>query len=50
MFWDFSFVYPLVKGADNFWKVRGVIDRFNESRRQIASGVGKTADELISAI
>ena len=39
-----------VKVVDNFWKVRGVIDRFNESRRHIASGVDKTAYESMSAI
>ena len=37
-------------GSDNFWKVRGIIDGFNESRRQTASGVEKTADESMSAI
>ena len=44
------FVDPLVKGTDNFWKICGLIDGFNESRRKIASGVGKTADESMSAI
>ena len=39
-FWPCSFVDPLVKGTDNFWKICGLIDGFNESRRQIASGVG----------
>ena len=34
----------------NFCKVRGLIDRFNESRRQIASGVKKTVDESMSSI
>ena len=33
-----SFVDPLVKGTDNFWKILGLVDGFNESRRQIASG------------
>ena len=33
------FVDPWVKGTDNFWKIRGLVDGFNESRRQIASGV-----------
>ena len=37
-FWPCSFVDPLVKVTDNFWKIRGLIDGFNESRRQIASG------------
>ena len=39
-----------VKGTDDFWKIRGLVDRFNESRGKIASGVEKTVDELISAI
>ena len=38
-FWPCPSVDPSVKGTDNFWKVHGIIDRFNESRRQIASGV-----------
>ena len=49
-FWPSSFVDPLVKGTDNFWKIRGMIDGFNESRRNIYSGVGKTAHEYMSAI
>ena len=49
-FWPYSFVDPLVKGTNNFWKIRGLIDGFNESRRQIASGIEKTADESMSAI
>ena len=49
-FWTCSFVDPLVKGTDKFWKIRGLIDGFNESRRQIASGKEKTADESMSAI
>ena len=49
-FWPSSFVDLLVKGTDNFWKIRGPIDGFNESRRQSASGVKKTADESMSAI
>ena len=40
----------VIKGTNNFYKVRGLIDRFNELRRQIASGVGKMADESMSAI
>ena len=28
-FWTCSFVDPLVKGRNNFWKIRGLIDRFN---------------------
>ena len=49
-FWPCSFVYLLVKGIDNFWKIHGLIDRFNESRRQIASGIEKMADKSMSAI
>ena len=49
-FWPCSFVDPLVKGTDNFWKMRGLIDGFNESRRQIASSAGKTVDESMSAM
>ena len=49
-FFPSSFVDPLVKGTNNFWKFRGIIDGFNESHRQIASGVEKTEDELMSAI
>ena len=48
-FWPFSFTYPSVKGIDNFWKVRVIIGRFNESCRQIASEE-KMADESMSAI
>ena len=32
-FCPYSFVDPLVKGTDNFYKTRGLIDRFNSSRR-----------------
>ena len=39
LFWPSSFVDPLIKGTNNFWKVRGLIDGFNEFLRQIASGV-----------
>ena len=49
-FWPFSFVDPLVKVTNNFWKIRGLIDGFNESRRQIASGREKNVDESMSAI
>ena len=49
-FWPCSFVDSLVKVTDNFWKIRGLIDRFNESRRQIDSGKEKIADESMSAI
>ena len=31
----------VIKGTNNFYKVRGLIDGFNELRRQIASGVEK---------
>ena len=36
-----SSVDILVKVTDNFWKVLGIIDQFNESCRQISSGVEK---------
>ena len=49
-FWPCSFVDPLIKGTNNFWKIRGLIDGFNESRGQIASGKEKNADESMSAI
>ena len=50
MFWPSSFLALLVKYTDNFWKIRGLIDGFNEPRRQITSGVEKTVDESMSAI
>ena len=40
-FWPCFFVDPLVKSTDNFWKIRELIDGFNESRRQTASGKEK---------
>ena len=49
-FWPCFFIDPLVKGAGNFFKVRGLIDGFNELQRQIASGVGKLVDALMSSI
>ena len=49
-FWPSSFVDPSVKGTNNFWKVCGLIDGFNESHIHIASGIEKTADESMSAI
>ena len=39
-----SFVNLLVKVTDNLYKFCGIIDRFNMLLRNIASGVGKTAD------
>ena len=48
-FWPCSFVDPLVKVANNFWKVRGLIGEFKELLRQIASGVEKTAGDSMSA-
>ena len=39
VFWPSLFISPSVKGIDNFCKFQGVIDGFNGSRRQIASGV-----------
>ena len=49
-FWSCYFVDTLVKGTYNLWKTRGSIDRFKDSRRQIALGKEKTADESMSAI
>ena len=49
-FWPCFFVDLLVKGTDNFWKIRGLIEGFNDLRRQIASGVERTADESMCAI
>ena len=49
-FWTCYFVDPLVKGTDNFWKIRGLIDGFNELHRKIASGKEKTAYESMIAI
>ena len=40
----------MVKVTDNFWKICGLIDGFNESRRKIPSEKEKTADESMSAI
>ena len=50
IFWLCYFVDPLVKVTDNFWKVCGMIDGFNELHRQIASGVDKMVVDSISAI
>ena len=41
VFWPFSFNCPLVKGRDNFWKIQGLNNGFNDSRRQIYSGEKK---------
>ena len=49
-FWPSSFVDQSVKGTDNFWKIRELIDGFKKLCRQIGSGVEKMADELMSAI
>ena len=49
-FWPCSFVDTSVKGTNKFWKLCGLIDRFNESRNHIDSGGGKTADESMSAM
>ena len=40
----------MVKGIENFWKSRGLIDGFIKSRRQIDSGVAKLANDSMSAI
>ena len=49
-FWACPFTTPMVKGIDKLWKLRGIIDGFNNPRRYIASGVVKTADNSMSAI
>ena len=49
-FWPCSFVDTLLKVTNNFWRIRGLIDGFNESRRKVASGREKTANESMSAI
>ena len=49
-FWPCYFIYLSVKGTNKLWKARGLIDDFDVSRRRIASGVGKTEYELMSAI
>ena len=49
-FFSGSFTSPSVKVIDNLWKFQGVINRFNESRRQIASGVVEMSYESMSAI
>ena len=38
------FTTMMVKGTNDLWKVRGLIDGFNELRKQISFGVVKTAD------
>ena len=56
MFKDFkafligSFIHPSVKGTGTFWNFGGIIDGFNKLRRNISSGVLKTADESMSYI
>ena len=49
-FFPYFFTTPKVKGIDNFWKVQGIIGGFNDSNRQIASGVVKTAGESMGDI
>ena len=49
-FWPCSFVDPLVKGTDKLWKIRGLIGRFNESRKKLLQGKEKYADESMNAI
>ena len=41
VFWTYYFTSLLLKGKDNFWKVWGIIDRFNKLRSYIASGMKK---------
>ena len=50
IFWPCFFVGTSVKGTNNFCKVSGMIYGFNKSRRKIASVVGKTADDSMSAM
>ena len=50
IFWPSSFVYLLVKGTDNFWKINGLVYGFNGLCGQIASRIEKMADESMSAI
>ena len=45
-----SFVDLSVKVTNNFWKISGIIDGFNEVLSQIDSGVEIMDDELMSAI
>ena len=49
-FWPCSFTYTSVKSMYNFWKFRGLIDRFNYSQRKIASGAENTSDKSTSDI
>ena len=49
-FWISPFISPLVKVIHNLCKVRGIIGGFNDSRRQIASGMGKMAYESMCVI
>ena len=49
-FWPCYFISPSGKSTNNLWKVHGLIDVFNESRRQIASGVEKAEYESMRAI
>ena len=41
---------PPVKGIYTFWRVRGIIDIFNDLRSKTALRVEKKTDELMSAI
>ena len=47
-FWPFPFTNTMVKGIYKFWKVQGLIDRFNESLRKIVYGVIKNSNESMS--
>ena len=49
-FWECFFTALVLKGIYNFWKVRGVIYGFNNSRSHISSGVVKTFDDSMSVI
>ena len=43
-FWTCYFTSPLEKYVYYFWKVRGIIDGFNESRRHISFGMKRIVD------
>ena len=49
-FFCVPFNSPSVKGINVIRRVRGLIEVFNKLRRKISTEVGKTADELMSAI
>ena len=48
--WPCYLHYPLVNVKDNFWRVREIIDGFNNLCWKITSGAEKTAYESMSSI